>query len=125
MILPFDVFVALRYLREGRFQTGLVIGASAVGVTVLVFLRALRRNRAASDAGGEGEAADGKSSARRVRKRSDADSDSASSDEDAKRRIFGMTAGDRPGAMRIARNTGMLMCQPPSSRWTRSISPIG
>lgn len=41
MSLPFDIFVAFRYLREGRFQTGLVVGASAVGVTVLVFLSAL------------------------------------------------------------------------------------
>lgn len=41
MSLPFDLFVAFRYLREGRFQTGLVIGASAIGVTVLVFLSAL------------------------------------------------------------------------------------
>jgi lipoprotein-releasing system permease protein len=39
--LGFDLFVALRYLREGRFQTGLVVGAAAVGVTVLVFLSAL------------------------------------------------------------------------------------
>ncbi len=41
MSLPFDVFVAIRFLREGRFQTALVVAAAAIGVTVLVFLSAL------------------------------------------------------------------------------------
>lgn len=41
MSLPFDLFVALRYLREGRFQTALVVGAASIGVMVLVFLSAL------------------------------------------------------------------------------------
>jgi len=41
MSLPFDLFVAFRYLREGRFQTALVVGAASIGVMVLVFLSAL------------------------------------------------------------------------------------
>ncbi len=37
----FDWFVALRYLREGKIQTVLVLGGAAVGIAVLVFLTAL------------------------------------------------------------------------------------
>ena len=39
--MPFEWFVALRYLREGRAQTALIFGAVTLGVTVLVFLTAL------------------------------------------------------------------------------------
>lgn len=39
--MPFEIFVALRYLREARFQTGLILAAVAVGVGVVVFLSAL------------------------------------------------------------------------------------
>lgn len=39
--MPFEWFVALRYLREGRLQTVLVLGGTTVGVAVLVFLTAL------------------------------------------------------------------------------------
>jgi len=39
--LPFDLFVALRYLREGRLQTGLILTGIGVGVGVIVFLSAL------------------------------------------------------------------------------------
>jgi len=37
----FEWFVALRYLREGRMQTALVLGGTTVGVAVMVFLTAL------------------------------------------------------------------------------------
>ncbi|MFO0663935.1 MAG: ABC transporter permease [Polyangiaceae bacterium] len=39
--MPFEWFVALRYLREGRAQTTLVMAAVSVGVSVIVFLSAL------------------------------------------------------------------------------------
>ncbi len=39
--MPFSWFVALRYLREGRMQTALILGAVSIGVAVLVFLSAL------------------------------------------------------------------------------------
>lgn len=39
--MPFEIFVAIRYLREARFQTGLILAAVAVGVSVVVFLSAL------------------------------------------------------------------------------------
>ncbi|MFO0577200.1 MAG: FtsX-like permease family protein [Polyangia bacterium] len=39
--MPFEWFVALRYLREGRMQTALILGAVAIGVAVVVFLSAL------------------------------------------------------------------------------------
>ena len=39
--MPFEWFVALRYLREGRQQTALILGAVAIGVAVVVFLSAL------------------------------------------------------------------------------------
>jgi lipoprotein-releasing system permease protein len=39
--MPFAWFVALRYLREGRMQTALILGAVSIGVAVLVFLSAL------------------------------------------------------------------------------------
>ena len=39
--MSFDWFVALRYLREGKVQTGLILGAVSVGVAVVVFLSAL------------------------------------------------------------------------------------
>ncbi len=39
--MPFEWFVALRYLREGRSQTVLIVSAVAIGVGVLVFLTAL------------------------------------------------------------------------------------
>ncbi|HVP69053.1 MAG TPA: ABC transporter permease [Anaeromyxobacteraceae bacterium] len=39
--MPFEWFVAMRYLREGRAQTALVLGGTTMGVAVLVFLTAL------------------------------------------------------------------------------------
>jgi lipoprotein-releasing system permease protein len=39
--MPFELIVALRYLREGRGQTGLILTGIAVGVAVIVFLSAL------------------------------------------------------------------------------------
>jgi lipoprotein-releasing system permease protein len=39
--VPFEWFVALRYLREGRMQTALILGAVSIGVAVVVFLSAL------------------------------------------------------------------------------------
>jgi lipoprotein-releasing system permease protein len=37
----FEIFIALRYLREARFQTFLILAAVSVGVGVVVFLSAL------------------------------------------------------------------------------------
>jgi len=39
--VPFEVFVALRFLREGRVQTALILSGIGVGVGVIVFLSAL------------------------------------------------------------------------------------
>ncbi len=39
--MPFAWFVAVRYLREGRFQTFLILCGSAVGIGVIIFLAAL------------------------------------------------------------------------------------
>ncbi len=39
--MPFELFIALRYLREARFQTFLILAAVSVGVGVVVFLSAL------------------------------------------------------------------------------------
>lgn len=39
--MPFEWFVALRYLRDARGQTALILAAVSIGVTVLVFLSAL------------------------------------------------------------------------------------
>jgi lipoprotein-releasing system permease protein len=39
--MTFEWVVALRFLREGRFQTALIIGGAAVGVAVVVFITAL------------------------------------------------------------------------------------
>lgn len=39
--MPFELFVALRYLREGRTQTALILSGIGVGVGVIVFLSAL------------------------------------------------------------------------------------
>ena len=39
--MPFELFVALRYLRDQRFQTGLILSGIGVGVGVIVFLSAL------------------------------------------------------------------------------------
>lgn len=39
--MPFEWFVALRYLREGRMQTLLILAGVAVGVGVIIFLSAL------------------------------------------------------------------------------------
>lgn len=39
--MPFELFVALRFLREGRTQTALILGGSAVGVAVIIFLSGL------------------------------------------------------------------------------------
>ncbi len=39
--MPFEWYVALRYLREGRAQTALILAAVSVGVSVIIFLSAL------------------------------------------------------------------------------------
>lgn len=39
--MPFELFVALRFLREGRAQTALILGGTTVGVAVILFLSAL------------------------------------------------------------------------------------
>lgn len=39
--MPFEWFVALRYLRTARGQTGLILAAVSIGVSVVVFLSAL------------------------------------------------------------------------------------
>jgi len=39
--VPFELFVALRFLREGRTQTALILGGATVGVAVIIFLSAL------------------------------------------------------------------------------------
>ncbi|MBZ4419575.1 FtsX-like permease family protein [Myxococcus sp. RHSTA-1-4] len=39
--MPFELFVALRFLREGRAQTALIFAGVSVGVAVIVFLSAL------------------------------------------------------------------------------------
>src|SRR5512142_2906172 len=39
--MRFELFVALRFLREGRAQTALVLAGATVGVAVIVFLTAL------------------------------------------------------------------------------------
>lgn len=39
--MPFEWFVALRYMRDARGQTALIVAAVAIGVSVLVFLSAL------------------------------------------------------------------------------------
>jgi lipoprotein-releasing system permease protein len=39
--VPFELFVALRFLREGKAQTVLILSGSIVGVAVIIFLSAL------------------------------------------------------------------------------------
>ncbi len=39
--MPFELVVALRFLREGRFQTWLIVGGTTIGVAVVVFITAL------------------------------------------------------------------------------------
>jgi lipoprotein-releasing system permease protein len=39
--MPFEWFVALRYLRDGKGQSGLILAAISVGIAVVVFLSAL------------------------------------------------------------------------------------
>jgi lipoprotein-releasing system permease protein len=39
--MPFEWFVALRYMRDAKVQTSLVLAAVAIGVSVIVFLSAL------------------------------------------------------------------------------------
>jgi lipoprotein-releasing system permease protein len=39
--VPFELFVALRFLREGRAQTALILSGTTVGVAVIIFLSAL------------------------------------------------------------------------------------
>ena len=39
--MPFEWIVALRFLREGRFQSLLIIGGAAIGVAVVIFITAL------------------------------------------------------------------------------------
>jgi lipoprotein-releasing system permease protein len=40
-ILGFELTVALRFLREGRMQTALIIGGASVGVAVIYFITAV------------------------------------------------------------------------------------
>jgi len=39
--MPFEIVVALRFLREGRFQTWLIVGGTTIGVAVVVFITAI------------------------------------------------------------------------------------
>jgi lipoprotein-releasing system permease protein len=39
--VPFELFVALRFLREGRTQTALILAGATVGVAVIIFITAL------------------------------------------------------------------------------------
>jgi lipoprotein-releasing system permease protein len=39
--VPFELFVALRFLKEGRSQTALILGGTTVGVAVIIFITAL------------------------------------------------------------------------------------
>jgi lipoprotein-releasing system permease protein len=39
--MPIEIFLALRFMREGRAQTALILGGVAVGVAVIVFLSAI------------------------------------------------------------------------------------
>ena len=39
--MPFELIVALRFLREGRMQTALILGGVAIGVAVVVFITGL------------------------------------------------------------------------------------
>ena len=39
--MPFELFVAVRYLRDGRLQTLLILTGIGVGVGVIIFLSAL------------------------------------------------------------------------------------
>lgn len=39
--MPFEWFVALRYLRDAKGQTGLILAGASIGVSVVVFLSAL------------------------------------------------------------------------------------
>ncbi|MCA3245368.1 MAG: ABC transporter permease, partial [Azospirillum sp.] len=39
--LPFEVTVAVRFLREGRLQTWFIVGGIAIGVGVIVFMSAM------------------------------------------------------------------------------------
>lgn len=39
--MPFEVFVAVRFLREGRTQTALILAGATVGVAVIIFITAL------------------------------------------------------------------------------------
>jgi len=41
LTLPFEIVVALRFLREGRFQTWLIVGGAGNGVAVVIFITAL------------------------------------------------------------------------------------
>src|SRR5262245_61809416 len=40
-VLGFELTVALRFLREGRMQTALIVGGAAVGVAVIYFITAV------------------------------------------------------------------------------------
>jgi lipoprotein-releasing system permease protein len=39
--LPFEVWVSLRFMREGRVQTAFIVGGISIGVAVIVFMSAL------------------------------------------------------------------------------------
>lgn len=41
MAVPLEIFLALRFLREGRMQTALIIVGASVGVAVIIFLSSL------------------------------------------------------------------------------------
>lgn len=44
--LGFELAVALRFLREGRMQTALIIGGAGIGVAVIFFITAVLTGRA-------------------------------------------------------------------------------
>jgi lipoprotein-releasing system permease protein len=46
--MPFELIVALRFLREGRMQTALILGGVAIGVAVVVFITGLVQGLQAS-----------------------------------------------------------------------------
>ena len=46
--MPFEWLLALRFLREGRMQTALIMAGTTVGVAVIIFITALMNGLQAS-----------------------------------------------------------------------------
>jgi len=46
--MPFEWILALRFLREGRMQTALIMAGTTVGVAVIIFITALMNGLQAS-----------------------------------------------------------------------------